>query len=889
MKKRFGKDRIYLLVTGVLIQIVLLLPWFITDGKRFTTYGYFASRYGKNGVEALVGADLQALGFGFVDIRSMLSVLWFHMVLLIILQVLGIINLILLFGRKKRVFLCIVSLVICAANIFAMPVSPLFYLGDWGTKLFLLVILILEGIHFIGFRMIDSWTEATEEMRRIKQREKEAKKERRERLVFEGKYSSLFYKIIRKNFKASWKVYRLFIFVGCMSISFIFAGFGMREMLSQANKAENLAMGQGLGTIVLNFLAVAIVISIALIVSVLMFYLKNHVKNYALFLNLGMRSRTLYLFVAIEIVSCIIISIIGGCVIGNIFLLICKIIFKNGFGDTIVLEGISIKTYLLTFAVSFLIFLISGMATRDIYIDTGASSSRYKDVLKEKMPGRLSPVFLIFGIIFIFSSFMLISKREKAEGVSLVILFFAGLYLFLKHFLNLYLKARKKKKTTYFVGLIKKNYFYHHFKTAFRYLFLITFIHISVLFLFSREAVSSVIADKPETMFPYDYVCMATDDDEELFKEIKKDCDAEIFVYPMVRVTNVDNTSILENFSAPMLPQGQHIGISQSTYEILCEKAGHEPKKFELNDDGSNVFLVFQEDKSVKTHPIDYYLLDHTKPYLHIGQPVTNYNYILREEIFQPREVAGMERENLVGNFRQGEYENIVVFSDEYFSKVQDLWKTTNLLNGEALEEGEGIEGVNMHHWPDRLVLINAQEKEKGAVEEKLKQFGEKHVFDEKFDSVVRSWYSGDETLDQMKSERFMNIAVGFFIMMILTVVTLVLLYMKVESEMKEKIKQQEFLECMGMRTDERIRVIKSELEVFLWFPMAVATISAAVFTVIIWKIRMYSQADCISYGKMLAVVYLIYAAVQILGVKGLEQYIIKKAGGSHEKNYKNR
>lgn len=41
----------------------------------------------------------------------------------------------------------------------------------------------------------------------------------------------------------------------------------------------------------------------------------------------------------------------------------------------------------------------------------------------------------------------------------------------------------------------------------------------------------------------------------------------------------------------------------------------------------------------------------------------------------------------LTGAFRQGSEENLVVFSDEYFEKVQDDWKKYNWITGDPVEE----------------------------------------------------------------------------------------------------------------------------------------------------------------------------------------------------------
>ena len=80
-------------------------------------------------------------------------------------------------------------------------------------------------------------------------------------------------------------------------------------------------------------------------------------------------------------------------------------------------------------------------------------------------------------------------------------------------------------------------------------------------------------------------------------------------------------------------------------------------------------------------------------------------DFLIGEKIYPTRTVKGEKTDILTGAFRQGSEENLVVFSDEYFEKVQDDWKKYNWITGDLVEEGEAEEGVTIHHWPTKLVL----------------------------------------------------------------------------------------------------------------------------------------------------------------------------------------
>lgn len=86
----------------------------------------------------------------------------------------------------------------------------------------------------------------------------------------------------------------------------------------------------------------------------------------------------------------------------------------------------------------------------------------------------------------------------------------------------------------------------------------------------------------------------------------------------------------------------------------------------------------------------------------------------------------------------------------------------------------------------------------------------------------------------------------------------------------------------MGMKRKERIQVLKTEVNVFLWVPLIMAGILVPLLTVIIWNVRQYTMSVCISYVKVLIVVTAVYLFVQIAGMKLIEFYVIRKVEGKN-------
>ena len=86
----------------------------------------------------------------------------------------------------------------------------------------------------------------------------------------------------------------------------------------------------------------------------------------------------------------------------------------------------------------------------------------------------------------------------------------------------------------------------HRYQTTVKYLTLMIVIHVCVMSFFSVKVVSNRIADKTDTLYPYDYVWLANSNDTGIIEKLKQECKAEVTSIPMVRATTIDNTERLE-------------------------------------------------------------------------------------------------------------------------------------------------------------------------------------------------------------------------------------------------------------------------------------------------------------------------------------------------------
>lgn len=883
MKKWTGK-RITYIVMGIIAQAVCLYPWLTVGGKHYNAPMYLLRMIGHPieiylrdmyGGQVLAGEALKAA-------KSFGVALYMQLIVFVVAQFFMLIHLILNLTRKRYA-----DALAAASTVMGFTGCFFLWLGAAGegllSFLYPLFILVGFGFTFIGGKMAEEWNEAAKREKENERQRKELKKEKRRRLKFDGRYSVDFYQMIWKNFKYNWKDYRLLTGAGIVAVGLLFISSGMQELLSGMDTKNDFASGRGMDAVLLNFMVVFTVLAVFLITYILIYYLKNRMKSFGVLLTLGIRRKTLNLFVGAELGAAILLSVLGGLIFGNILLFVFQKLTLYILSSKIIFGAMSVKTYTKTLGMAVLVFLLAFVVTYGVYRETNVTKMRNGDIRKEKMPGRLSPIGFLFGAGIAVYALVKFSKLENAEGVTTIALFLAGIYLILRNGWGMLLKHERKKEKRYYESLIPNNPLYHKFKKTSRYVFLLTILHICTFVLFAKDAIAPVLAPEPETQLPYDYVCLANSQDDEVLEQMEA-AGAKLKEFPMVRATTVDRTVWLEDFRFPVIPQGQNIGISESVYYELKKLLGEEAKPLpKLDAEGEKVYIVYQQDIGDNAKPIDYYMT-REKPYVFIGQPLEDYDWVVRDKIYVPRTIAGSETGSLIGVFREGTHENIVVFSDAYFESVKENWKKKNVITGEDIdpETEEAVEGVNIHEWPNRLVLVESEDADREKLEAALQTFKENHAEDEKYDGIVPSYYGKEETANEKIAERLLNTISNGFIMAILLAISIFILYMKIESELPETKQRYEFLNYMGMPGKERIVSLKKEIRRFVWMPLVIAAVCIPMFTLILWKLRHFTTAEMIGYTRIFGVSAVVYIVVQIIALKGLQYYVVRKVEGNH-------
>ena len=99
--------------------------------------------------------------------------------------------------------------------------------------------------------------------------------------------------------------------------------------------------------------------------------------------------------------------------------------------------------------------------------------------------------------------------------------------------------------------------------------------------------------------------------------------------------------------------------------------------------------------------------------------------------------------------------------------------------------------------------------------------------------------------------------SIGLFICM-----NFMVLIVKMLSEQELNVRRQEFLKCMGMPCKERMELLRKEyFKYFCIIPLILASISAVIYTKLVFDARMYTHTDMKTYllnYMSIAIIYMI-------------------------------
>ena len=660
--------------------------------------------------------------------------------------------------------------------------------------------------------------------------------------------SSLFFQVIKKDFRAHLKDLSLVIVCEALLIAILYACVAGLLMFRGNHSADLLTQNEEVSRMFLSSGEIFLVCGLILIINIVICYLGKRIPDYMLLKRMGIMRKDLKKIVAFEAGITYVISLFIGLALG--------VLIQRGL-KTIVVRLIDIdfqttKVSILVFpaiAVFMLVFygigylLVSELESDFLLITNSQETSRI-----EKLKGRFGIPKIILGIFLcIFSAFSY-SKIYNHEAVYLIILFFIGIYLVLRNigaYILLYIKNNKPR--TYYRNLLKNNKLYYRPNTTTRYILFFSFVGFLAYSFFGFQAVSIKNAISTENLYPYDFVCVSNDDDKELFNTLSMDYGASVVEYPMVRVASQDKTERLEMYREKRI-QGQQIGISETTYHQLKQRldSSYQPSSLGLDENGKSVYIVHQQDSYTKAQPVDWFYNMKT-PNLHIGIVSPNNDHTSINNTFFDRKVVGEEIGSLIGVYSTTKCENIIVFSEEYFEKAKTEWENIDAPTGLEVDDFEIVNWNNrlpsFIQGPTELVLINADKDCIDAIDKKLESLEEEHDLIANYDSTVKFHYSSKQAMRDLKTEKAIKLTISIYMLCTLQIMMWILLYSMRQLERNEKSEREIFLSRMCMKDKERRVVNGKEWYVYYFIPLIILAASSLIFFVGTVKSRLYSDA----------------------------------------------
>ncbi len=699
------------------------------------------------------------------------------------------------------------------------------------------------------------------------------------------KKRKLFSYIIWKNFLYNKKEFALVVFCEILIIAFSFAGLASYHALSALHSEDYFLMEDGISTIFMSAAVPFVICGIVLIIAVMVTYLGKRAPDYVMFQRMGISKKDMNRMFIQEIIISYGISLVFGLLLGNMFFYLVKnILFRKSEGS-IVFGKVSAGLYPMVCAVTLGVYVLGILLMWELEKDFRLAVATKESARKEKRKVSVPLVWIIFGCAVSAVSARMYSRPYHHESIWLLIGFLLGVHLAVKY-AGAWFLARREKKRGYLRHLLVRSQFYYRFRTVFRYVFVFSMLASWAVFYFGMQFVAVQAAESLDSLFPYDFMCIADEEDTEVFDSLQREYELEFTEYPMVRVSNADKTEREERGIEKRI-QGQQIGISESTYNILKRRTDPEysERDLGLDKEGKKVYLVHQQDRSVKAQPIDWFYAK-KRPNLHVGIPCLLYDWGNTANTYYERTVAGEEFGSLTGCFSQVKVENLVVFSDEYFETAKEEWKSVDAvtsLPAEMVEKmtDDDFEPVRIQ-GPTRLILFNAKEGDIDAIDRKLEELEERHQYVGNYDSQVRFHYSAKRQKRDCEVERMLKAVVNLFMILTFGVISSVFFLIKMRMEFKEKHERAVFLKKMGMPERQRKALYKRETLFFYWLPAIIMLLAVLVFMAATFRARMFEGdviKDCICRESMVCGGYIV--------IEGIYVYFLSAAfSGKAERDY---
>lgn len=571
-------------------------------------------------------------------------------------------------------------------------------------------------------------------------------------------------KIIYKNFRSNLKNYILFFLSNIVAIMELFVFYGIRSIIKSS--ITDKVTAEALKTDFQIAVGIIAVITLMLMFYAMKCYIKLRIKDYSMFLVLGMKKKAVSLLLLFEYCIGCVISLIFGIGVGRILLYIIQRLLVKYYPRYIQMHALGYQIYKNVCLASILIMVLVFVILL-IWLD-GRSLGMLmaEDKKNEKRPASYMWIILaVIGIVLMIVGIILYCGSDTqylyAHGGLLM-----GLILAVVFGLALFLNLLKKCKNFYYRHMLDLNQLYSRYLNHMIILVLLIVVHFFSLSYLVVQTAELLPLDQYRSQYPYDVIWITEKDNKGYAKKLASTYNGTVTEVPMIRVSTYYGAN--------------HIGISEKTYRKLSKSQALNLKE--------NQIAVRIENSDAKQEDIkdsaywEVYSTLYAGKYFGKQDSDTLIDVEENEDIHF--NIQSICTQTIVGKYStDGWHENIIVFSDEYFNKQ---WNAISLKNDNASE----------------LELFTFPTTRREPVCQKLKQYNQKSSY-HKMGKLQNNLYITDQYLNGQKMRALFSMSSKIFLIIASILSGFFIMSLKTLTEFPALQKRFEFFKCMGMRENQ--------------------------------------------------------------------------------------
>ena len=620
----------------------------------------------------------------------------------------------------------------------------------------------------------------------------------------------MLYKIIWKNYKSHLKNYIAFFACSICNVALFFAFWAIQNTFGKNPDMNESAYFQYdmLG----DYLVTGILITV-LTVSMLLFSQKNYIrfrlKDYQLFLVLGMTKKKFLRLFLIEYILNWGVSFLLGLAAGQGIFQGITAVLGTAAGEETGYQPVAKEVYRNTFLTVILLMVIVFLALMTWMEGKEPGEFIRSSERGEKRPAQRKWLWIAgVGTAVCFLAFFLF--RQGGWGwIWAHPVWVLGSMLILVPAGGVFLEWLRKQKF-YYQNLPWLNPLYHKYLNNMLLILVLFSVHFTVLGYAANQVALRLPVEPNRTLWTWDYVWMGREENQDSAQKTAEKYGGTLTSVPMMRVVS---TTFDEQIGIPASVYGGLTGeeINLEGREILVSLPGQRTKeRCYLDEEKGERYRHLMTGKYTEELRAEFF------PFTSSGNYTEEMTYdvtaVVSENLFgdYTRSIAQ------IGFFRGSGVENVIVFSDAYF---QEQWKRLS----EDKEE------------PSRLLLFQIPENQREEAAKELSSYAEDTGIQDF--TGCQTFYDTDKVVEEIAAGKLFAL-----IFVILSAVDIflcaVLIYgLRLLSDYEGTARRYELLNSLGMEQKEQKKSIHMETVGDMRIALGAAVCMAGIYSLCNYRV----------------------------------------------------